>query len=75
MRRHTIQYFKDEDGYTAQVVQWPEVLACGKNFEECRRMIVSALKEMIVEYKSEKKPIPGSEAEAIFESLEIAGVG
>ncbi len=72
---YTIQYTKDPDGYTAQVVEWPDVLSCGETFEESRSMIISALKEMIEEYKRENKEIPRAPTDVIIENLEIASVG
>ena len=58
MMSYTVQYLKDEDGYTAQVINWPDVVACGPSFDECRTMIISALREMILDYKADGKTIP-----------------
>lgn len=73
---YTIQYIKDEDGYTAQVINWPDVVACGSDFEECRSMLISALKEMITDYKDDGKEIPVDAKDVIIEniSLEVASV-
>lgn len=73
---YTVQYHKEDDGYTAQVVNWPDVVACGQNFDECRSMIISALKEMIADYKADGKSVPGEQNDVIIENLnlDLAGV-
>lgn len=72
--KYTIQYVKDFDGYTAQVVEWPDVVSCGTNFDECRDMIFSAIQEMMVDYKNDGKEIPKASADVIIENVEVACV-
>jgi len=76
MTNYIVQYFKDEDGYTAQVVNWPDVVACGASFDECRTMLISAIQEMAADYRADGKAIPGETKDVIFENLpvELAGV-
>lgn len=38
-----------------QLVEWPEVVTEGKTMEECRAMLVDALKEMIEAYRQQGK--------------------
>jgi predicted RNase H-like HicB family nuclease len=41
-----------------QLLDWPEVVTEGKTVEECRELLLDALREMILAYRQLQKPIP-----------------
>lgn len=55
---YTIKYTRTGSGYMGQLVEWPEVISEGKTLDECRAMMEDALREMILAYKDQQKPIP-----------------
>ncbi len=54
---YTAVYSRISSGYKGQLVEWPEVVTEGKTMEECREMLVDALKEMIEAYRQQGKTI------------------
>ncbi len=46
----TAKYTRIEHGYMGQLVEWPEVITEGEDFEDCRSMFQDALPEMILAY-------------------------
>jgi predicted RNase H-like HicB family nuclease len=58
LRSYTAKYTKIKSGYMGQLVEWPEVLTEGKTLEECREMLMDALKEMISAYEQQGREIP-----------------
>ncbi len=41
-----------------QIIEWEEVITEGKDLKDCRLMLQDALKEMIIAYQQQNKPIP-----------------
>jgi predicted RNase H-like HicB family nuclease len=58
VKTFTAKYTKIPSGYMGQLVEWPEVITEGKNLEECRELLVDAVKEMIAAYQQQEKEIP-----------------
>ena len=52
-----------------QLVEWPEVVTEGKTIEECRDMLLDAVKEMIQAYRQQGKKIPSGHT--LFEQIPI----
>lgn len=40
---YTAKYTRIPSGYMGQLVEWPEVITEGKDFDECREMLRDAL--------------------------------
>lgn len=60
MLTYKAAYYFDEDGVSVQALDFPAVLSCGKDLDEARKMIRSALVD-VTEYmldKGEPLPIP-----------------
>lgn len=57
-RRFTAQYTPTSNGYTGQIVEWPEVISEGRSLEDCQESMRDALREMILAYRQMKKEIP-----------------
>ena len=55
---YTAEYTRLRSGYMGQLVEWPEVVTEGKTLEECRAMLLDALREMVLAYREQKKEIP-----------------
>ncbi len=55
---YVAKYSKIPSGYMGQIVEWPQVITEGKTIEECRDMLIDALREMIKAYKQEGMEIP-----------------
>jgi predicted RNase H-like HicB family nuclease len=55
---YTAEYTRLRLGYMGQLVEWPEVVTEGKTLEECRAMLLDALREMVLAYREQKKEIP-----------------
>jgi predicted RNase H-like HicB family nuclease len=51
MINFTAKYTKISSGCIGQLVEWPEVIAEGKDLEECRAMLRDALNEMVHVYQ------------------------
>jgi len=75
MINDTTQYTKIDSGYMGQLVEWPEVVTKGKDFEEWRAMLRDALNEMILAYKELGKEIPLDNALIAQFPVEVKGVG
>ena len=58
VQTYTARYTKIPSGYMGQLVEWPEVITEGKDLEDCRAMLLDALKEMIAAYKETEQEIP-----------------
>ncbi|MDJ0580916.1 type II toxin-antitoxin system HicB family antitoxin [Crocosphaera sp.] len=56
--QYTAKYTKIPSGYMGQIIEWEEVITEGKDLENCRLMLEDALKEMILAYQKQNKPIP-----------------
>ncbi|MDJ0600507.1 MAG: type II toxin-antitoxin system HicB family antitoxin [Crocosphaera sp.] len=56
--QYRAKYTKIPSGYMGQIIEWEEVITEGKDLKECRLMLEDALKEMIVAYQQQNKPIP-----------------
>jgi predicted RNase H-like HicB family nuclease len=52
------RYTKISSGYMGQLVEWPEVVTEGKTLDECRTMLRDALREMLLAYDEQGKPVP-----------------
>ena len=55
-------YTKIDSGYMGQLVKRPEVISEGSNIEDCRNMLEDALREMILAYRQQGKPVPTERA-------------
>ena len=66
---YTAVYSRTSSGYMGQLVEWPEVVTEGKTIEECRDMLLDALKEMIQAYRQLGKAIPSGHT--IFEQIPV----
>lgn len=55
---YTARYTKIDAGYMGQLVEWPEVVTEGATLEECRTLLVDALRQMTLAYRQQKKEIP-----------------
>ena len=75
MTNYTAKYTKIESGYMGQLVEWPEVVAEGKDLEECRESLRDALNEMILAYRQLNKEIPVGNALIEQLSVEVERVG
>ena len=58
LKSYTAKYTKIPSGYMGQIVEWPQVITEGKDIEDCREMLIDALKEMVLAYKQEGMEIP-----------------
>ena len=58
LNTYTAKYTKIASGYMGQLVEWPEVVTEGKTLEECRDMLLDALREMVAAYREQSKEIP-----------------
>ena len=57
-RSYTAKYTKIGSGYMGRLVEWPEVITEGKTIEECRELLMDALREMLLAYKQQGKEVP-----------------
>ena len=57
-------------GYMGQLLEWPEIITEGATLEECRAMLLDALREMTIVYKEDGLPIP--ESPVLFERLSFS---
>jgi len=75
LNNYIAKYTKIPSGYMGQIVEWPQVVTEGKDLDECREMLIDALREMIEAYRQAGKEIPpgGSLLEQI--PIEIFNVG
>lgn len=62
LNTYTAKYTKINSGYMGQVVEWPEVITEGETLEECREMLLDALREMVITYRLKNKEIPVGQA-------------
>ena len=62
LHTYTVKYTKINSGYMGQVLEWPEVITEGKTMEECREMLLDALREMLIAYRQQNKEIPIEQA-------------
>lgn len=60
IKHYTATYVPISSGYMGQLLDWPEVVTEGKTIEECRELLLDALREMILAYRQMQKPIPES---------------
>jgi len=51
-------YKIDDDGVTAQVLDFPGAISCGNDLEDARRMLQDALVLMAECYLDDSKPLP-----------------
>ncbi len=58
LKTYTAKYTRISSGYMGQMVEWPEVVTEGKTLEECRELLLDALKEMIAAYRQQQREIP-----------------
>jgi predicted RNase H-like HicB family nuclease len=58
LNTYTARYTKISSGYMGQIVEWPEVVTEGENFEQCRELLKDALREIILAYQQLEKEIP-----------------
>ena len=72
--QYTAKYSKIPSGYMGQIIEWEEVITEGKDLEECRLMLKDALKEMILAYQQQNKPIPLNQNIIEMLSVEVANV-
>ena len=61
------KYTKIDSGYMGQIIELPEVITEGKDIEDCRVMLLDALKEVILSYKQLGLDIPSSKP--LFEQI------
>ena len=57
IENYTARYIKIPSGYMGQLIEWPEVVTEGKNWEDCRLSLMDALNEMVQVYKQLGKEI------------------
>ncbi len=69
LHTYTVKYTKINSGYMGQVLEWTEVITEGKTLEECREMLMDALREMVIAYRQQNKEIPIEQA--LLEHLPI----
>ena len=62
LRSYTARFTRTDSGYMGQLVEWPEVVTEGRDLDECREMLEDALREMVMAYREQAKPIPGGNA-------------
>lgn len=55
---YVARYTKIPSGYMGQIVEWPEVVTEGETLDECREMLRDALREMLLAYDEQGKPVP-----------------
>ena len=74
-KNYTAKYTRLQSGYMGQLVEWPEVVTEGTNFETCRESLKDALQEMILAYQQLGKELPAGGD--LFEPMivEISNVG
>ena len=75
MTNYTAKYTKIASGYMGQLVEWPEVVAEGKDLEDCRSMLRDALNEMILAYNELGKEMPLGNALIEQLPVEVEHVG
>ena len=64
---YTACYTKTSSDYMGQILEWPEVISEGNTVEECREMLIDAIREMIIVYLEDSIPIPSDTV--LFEPL------
>jgi predicted RNase H-like HicB family nuclease len=64
---YTARYTRIDSGYMGQLIEWPDVISEGSTLEECRVMLDDSLREMILAYRQQGKPVPVEQA--LLESL------
>lgn len=69
IKNFTAKYTRIPSGYMGQLIEWPEVVTEGKTIEECRELLLDALKEMIAAYDQLRKPIP--ETSCLMENIPV----
>ena len=67
---YTAKYLKIPSGYMGQIIEWPEIITEGKTIEECKKMLIDAIKEMSLAYKQINKKIP--KGNVLFEQIPVA---
>lgn len=69
---YTAKYTKIATGYMGQVVEWPEVVTEGKTLEECRDMLLDALREMVAALRLNRiGRSPGFQPDSWYNSVRI----
>ena len=58
IENYTARYIKIPSGYMGQLIEWPEVVTEGKNWDDCKESLKDALNEMVQAYKQLGKEIP-----------------
>ena len=58
LSNYTAKYTKLQSGYMGQLIEWPEVVTEGTNFENCRESLKDALQEMILAYQQLDRELP-----------------
>lgn len=58
IRSFTARYTTTPAGYAGQLVEWPEVVAEGRDLEDCREMLRDALREMVLAHQQLGREIP-----------------
>ena len=51
IENYTARYVKIPSGYMGQLIEWPEVVTEGKNWDDCKESLKDALNEMVKAYK------------------------
>ena len=57
IENYTARYIKIPSGYMGQLIEWPEVVTEGTDWEDCRLSLMDALNEMVQVYKQLGKEI------------------
>ncbi|MDP8238337.1 MAG: type II toxin-antitoxin system HicB family antitoxin [Candidatus Hatepunaea meridiana] len=70
LENYTAHYVKIENGYMAQLVEWPDVVTEGKDIDDARESLRDATREMILAYKEKGWELPKGSAQ--FEVLPMA---
>lgn len=68
------KYTRIPSGYMGQIIEWPQVITEGKNLEECRELLIDALREMVEAYRQEGREIPPGGALIEQIPIEISNV-
>ena len=58
MITYKAMFIFDEDGVHAEVLDFPGAISCGKDLDEARRMVASALEDMAETYVLMGRPLP-----------------
>lgn len=68
---YTARYIQTESGYTASLLEWPEVAGEGNTLDECREALQQAMNEMVETWNRDGKEIPSGGALLEWISIDI----